>query len=212
MRNSLGAICTGNLEAYDTLFLSPNPGFSRADGWPPEELQAKSQGTGEKIRYLVEYESGSKLARQIVDIIFDGDATRLGNCIEACYLSPFATPDVDCLNKSLNALSQELRDEHNELRKMLLCTLISTSNPKAIVVIGSTQYDGLSRRLSTIDGYDVSQPEWRYIANDRRRMFVEQRLANGIKLFGCIHLSGARFSNEKRNQIKAWFTQSWGQF
>lgn len=206
-----GRLASGNMQNNRMLFLGANPGYSIKDDWDnrPGTCLAESHGK-QAIKYLEELsDSHQSLAPRIVEIVCGGDKKRLDDCIESSCYSPFASPDLRTLNRTLNALSTDLRNKHWQLVNEIIFDLIRHCNPKVIILVGTTTADTFLGRLNQIDtGLRLEEPfVWKKEQDgNKRRIFAQALLSNGSKLIGCIHLSGARYNRNVRESLIQGFS------
>lgn len=201
-----GHFYTGDLSAADTLFFSINPGFSSED-WPDRRLPSYSE-THPSLP--ISYAEGDYLfARGIREIVLLGDKAKLKASVESCFYSPFATPSVQVLEKTLGLLSGELRELHAKLALKVALHLISATKCKRIVLLGASTFDSFVRKAKLL-GFNrdaIRSSEWIKTEDGKRRLYTECDLSNQVRLLSSIHLSAQISSIDKSTLIERYLSE-----
>jgi len=190
---------TGCLNNPDILFMGINPGLGREDfGRIAEEADFVQS----ECKYIKENKGKLPLATNVVDIVLGGDEKRLAKCAETSFKSFFATPDEKALNKQLNALTNELRQEHKKLMSEAINTILNEVKPKNIVCIGFGSFHSYVRGSGVKDSEFYMAPSIKSKSGKSDIIFYKRAIVNSIPVHGVLHLSGAQISDEIREAMR----------
>ena len=191
-----GHFITGNLDpsTCKTLILSLNPGYD-SDLWPKREESTEYQGNREYqpriLKYIEEYPL--PLAKGLVDLIFDGSWVSLrDNCAETYVYSPFASPGVDEINETLEAIKaiegigQDLWNEHDRIRKQMVIDAVEHLKPTNILIVGKNTWGSFTNRDWGVDKALGMEGDIKWIMDG---VVGKAKIANGPDIFVCKHLS-----------------------
>lgn len=204
----LDTFITGKIDKPDILFLGINPGFGSAD-WKTRKTHTTCTPYKDKpSKFIYELTEQNKLAKEIVNVVLNGNESRLQQCAESSCRSFFATPDVSTLNVQMNLLAKAgLLDRHEALMSKFRKLVIDTIQPKQIVCVGLTTFQ------SFIDSYSGKHSDvvskWKDSASGKTKpVYYKHTLIEGTPVHGIIHLSGARPSKTMLVDLRNIFQES----
>ena len=198
-----GSFLTGNTQAPECLFLGINPGYG---GWKTRPRTfARKPYTESPCKFLEEADDGARLAERLVEIVLEGDASRLASCAETSVRSFFATPDVKILDQQMNALRPSgLAQAHDELMRESVPCILDVLRPKQIVCIGMTTFQTLINLVGDKD-QAIEMKSERSASGKSDPVFHKKTTLRGIPVHGVLHLSGAYLSNKMIESLKTIF-------
>jgi hypothetical protein len=202
-----GPFITGQLNTPKYLFLSINPGYGQ-DEWEQREKYnfIQQDFIEEPCKYLEEYQSKSKLASKIKDLLLNNDERLFEQCTETYMTSFFSTPNVNVLNKQLSLLDKDDIEKHNDLMNEILSFCLDL-NPDHIICIG---FQAFEAALAKFDLKNCEPSLWDENSKQKRRYYISAKIllnSKEITIHGLRHLSGGRLSHYMMTEIKNIFDQ-----
>ena len=196
-----GHFATGQLYKPDMLFVGINPGYE-SNKWQ-ERPKAFEFINFEEVpcKYVEDF----TLAKKVLNILLDGNATRLERCAETSLMSIFATPNVSILNNTLSHLSPELKKEHDDLTH----EVVDRIGPKQVVCIGLTTFTEYLKCFGQ-DGYEVPvMKSFKSCSGKSDPVYYKYTVVRGTPVYGVLHLSGAQPSIEALSSLRKEFKEIW---
>ena len=198
-----GSFLSGNIQAPDYLFISINPGFGRYDWDARSRKFQRKPFTLSTCKYVEEFEDKYDLAKEIVEIILNGDSSRLEACAETYALSFFATPDQKILDASLRASG--LATRHQALMAEALLSILKIVSPKQVVCIGLSSFQMMLNLLGD-KNQGVEMKSVKSASGKTDPVYYKKTKIQGVPFHGVLHLSGAQLSNIMRKELKEIFS------
>jgi hypothetical protein len=196
---------TGQMYYPNILFVGINPGYETKKWDIRPKIFERMQFEEVPCKFIGEYADKLKLATQVVNILLNGDISRLGWCAETSLKSVFATPNVTILDQTLSLLPSELRQEHDQITEYLL----SKIHPQQIVCIGLTTFSEYLKRFGK-DGY--AAPIMKSFPSSTGKsdpIYHKYTVVRGIPVYGLLHLSGAQLSANALDDLQSKFKEIW---
>jgi hypothetical protein len=189
---------SGPTDRVDALFCGINPGFGSLD-WPSRSVRSGHRElVPSPCKYIEEFSEGFSLGEAIVEVVFDGDASRLGQCAETNLRSFFATPNQGILAGQLNRQSPGWRNRHDNMMSSYIDFLSSELRPRRFICFGVGVFDQIVAMMQ------LKPDEASFAPDLKRRFFLKSEIA-GIPFYGLIHLSGGRPSNAMKDWLRSYF-------
>ncbi|WP_367106228.1 hypothetical protein [uncultured Psychrobacter sp.] len=133
-----GHFITGQTDHPDILFIGINPGHRDWDN-----IEGRLANTHlvlyqqQPCKYIAAAAMGNRFARRVIDVVCDGEVSRLRSCAETSLLSYFASPTERVVKAQLKQLPKEMQVEHRQLTQLP----VKQINPRHIVCIGWRTFD-----------------------------------------------------------------------
>jgi hypothetical protein len=145
-----GQFYSGSLNP-EILFIGYNPGYG-SDEWQGRSIDKEALTQPFKLK-SIKYvdEMGTKLADNInflLSIIVDDSDKYLKEKVAETNFIHFNTPNIEIYNKCIKNLNKELKEKINSHFIDSLNELISLVKPKIIVIIGTTTFNELNKKLN----------------------------------------------------------------
>lgn len=198
-----GTFLTGQVDSPEILFLGINPGHG---AWAdrPRSVERKPYARCE-CKFIGEFEDGAPLARAIVDIVLDGDGSRLASCAETSVRSFYSTPDTEVLDRQLTHLSRSgLVGKHDDLMTRTVDATLERAMPRQIVCIGLTTFSLLAKRLG-LSHSEVQMKSERSASGKSDPVYYKRAEFKGTPIHGVLHLSGGRLSQTMKADLREIF-------
>lgn len=143
-----GHYLTGQTENPDILFIGINPGHRQWQDLTARKAMTQIQPYQQvPCKYIEESQSGNRFAKRVLDIVCDGDMSKLEHCAETSLLSYFASPTESVMKQQINQLPKAMQAQHRALTELN----IELIQPKHIVCIGWRTFDEFIQRYGNLD-------------------------------------------------------------
>lgn len=198
-----GTFLTGQVGSPEILFLGINPGHG--------DWATRSRSFHRKpyapcdCKFIGELEDGAPLARAIVDIVLDGNASRLESCAETSVRSFYSTPDTTILDRQLSHLSRVgLLGQHEGLMTRAVDLMLGQARPRQIVCIGLTTFSFVINRLG-VSNSAIQMKSERSASGKSDPVYYKRAVFEGTPIHGVLHLSGGRLSQTMKANLRELF-------
>lgn len=218
-----GGFISGQTDNPDILFFGINPGHRQWQDLASRKANTKLVGYQPMpCKYIEDAKCGNHFAKRVIDIVCNGDSSKLKSCAETSLLSYFASPTESVVKAQIKQLPKDMQDEHRLLTELD----INLINPNHIVCIGWRTFDEFIKRYGRINKDNSHQQGRTDHANlltkqapiaingkdkDAKMMdYYERTEVNGIPVHGVRHFS-TPLSQIMLDDMRAIFKEVWNE-
>jgi hypothetical protein len=191
---------SGPLDNVDMLFCGINPGFGMEDWLGRSIRTGHRELVSAPCKYIEESSGAWSLGGAVIDVLLNGDASRLEHCAETSLRSFFATPDERILASQFQNLTSDWRARHDDMMRDYLDFLVQEVRPSCFVCFGVGVFDKIVAMMQLTRDEDTNPPDF------GRRYFLKSELG-GIPFYGLIHLSGGRPVGGMKDWLRTYFSE-----